>query len=89
MGTKFTYKVETIIGLTALLAAILGFLLMILIGLPKANEVEQKAQVLREIPRDFFSSEITQQIRQLDVPQGVPVEVNPNNIGRTNVFERF
>jgi len=89
MGTKFTQKVETVIGLTVLMAAILGFILLILTSLPKAQEVEQRARVLKEIPRDFFSSEITQKIRQLDVPQGVPVEVNPGNIGRANVFESF
>jgi len=91
MPSRFTERFETILGVGLLLVAVLGFILMILLSLPRADEVKNKAKILREIPQDLFSSSnpINQQINELKVPGGVPVSVDPGTLGRSNVFENF
>lgn len=84
-------KIEGYIGLALLLLTILGFLLSLLMGLPKDAKVNVQANPLRVIPRDFFSAdnEVTQKVKQLNVPSGVPVTVDPSTLGRGSVFDRY
>jgi len=91
MRSQFSDRFETFLGIGLLLVAVLGFILMIILNLPRADEVNQRAKLLKEIPEDLFSGSnpVNQQIQSLNVPNGVPVEVDPNNLGRSNVFENF
>lgn len=84
-------RLQTYIGIGLLVVAILAFFLTLLTSLPKPDQVSATAKPLREIPQDLFSSDnpITQEINKLNVPTNVPVAVDPNTIGRPNVFENF
>jgi hypothetical protein len=84
-------KLESVIGVGLLLLAVIGFLLSVILGLPNREEVNANAQPLPEIPRDLFSSdnELTNSVRALTKPSGVPVVVDPSTVGRSNVFESF
>lgn len=84
-------KLESVIGVGLLLIAVVGFLLSVILSLPKKDEVNKIANPLPEIPRDLFSSDnqLTNSVRLLNKPNGVPVVVNPSTIGRSNVFESF
>lgn len=89
--TDTNSKLETVIGVALLLAAVLGFLLMIVLQLPKDEAVQAQARPLPILPRDFFSAEneVTEQVKKLTVPSGVPVTVDQGKLGRSNVFEGF
>lgn len=90
MGTKYTNKIQMLIGLALLILAVLGFILSLVANLPKGDEVTLQAQPLEVLPRDFFSgNETTEAIRKLNVPNGVPVNLDANNLGRSNVFETY
>jgi len=91
MRGQFFHQIQTFIGIGLLLLAILGFVLMILLQLPKADMVKQQANILTKVPEDLFSDSnaVNQQIRSLKVPSGVPVSPEQVNIGRSNVFESF
>ena len=80
---------ETYIGVALLLITVLGFLFLILTSLPTGKQVAEVANPLPPIPRDLFSSDnkLNQAIRALHSPSGVPVTVNPGELGRGNVFE--
>jgi hypothetical protein len=84
-------RLETFIGIGLLLVAVLGFIFSLITGLPNQDQVKAQAKPIPEIPRDFFSSDnpVANKIRELNVPAGVPVTVDPGNLGRTNVFENF
>ncbi|MEX0594542.1 MAG: hypothetical protein WD157_00350 [Patescibacteria group bacterium] len=85
------FKFESMIGIGLLVIAILGFILSVILSLPKSEQVQGRAQTLPEIPRDLFSSdnELTQQIRRLVSPSNIPVKAKQSNLGRKNVFENF
>jgi len=84
-------RIEGLIGLGLLIITILGFLLMLVLALPKQSQVSRVAKPLSTIPRDFFSSDnpVTGGVKKLTVPAGLPVEVNENSVGRNNVFDRY
>lgn len=84
-------KLDTIIGVGLLVVAVLGFLISVIVQLPKKEQIEQIAQPLPIIPSNMFSSdnELTKAVRSLSKPNGVPVTVDPSTIGRSNVFENF
>ncbi len=83
-------RLQTFIGLALLVIAVLGFIVSLITNLPKSDEVASKAQPLDVLPRDFFSgNSVTEEVRKLSVPNGVPVNLDANNLGRSNVFERF
>lgn len=84
-------RLQTYIGVGLLVVAILAFFLTLLGSLPKAEQVSATARPLRDIPQNLFSSDnpVTQEINKLTVPSNVPVGVDPNTIGRPNVFENF
>jgi hypothetical protein len=78
------------IGLALLVLAVLGFILSLVTNLPKSADVAAQAQPLEVLPRDFFSgNQTTEEIRKLNVPNGVPVNLDANNLGRSNVFESY
>lgn len=85
------FKIESLIGISLLVIAIFGFILSLIMALPKAEQVDSRAQPLEEIPRNLFSedNELTQQIQQLASPPNIPVRVGPEELGRVNVFENF
>ncbi|MEK7202519.1 MAG: hypothetical protein AAB669_03280 [Patescibacteria group bacterium] len=89
MRGRFTGRLETYIGIAMLLIAVLGFLFSILTSLPTDKQVGEVAKPLPEIPRDLFSSsnELNIAIQGLHSPGGVPVTVNPSELGRSNIFE--
>lgn len=89
MRPRFTARLETYIGISLLLIAVIGFLFAILTSLPSEREVNQVAKPLRQIPRDLFSSdnELNKMIQTLHSPDGVPITINPSDLGRSNVFE--
>lgn len=89
MHKQFTGRLETYIGIAMLLIAVLGFLFSILTSLPTDKQVKEVAKPLPEIPRDLFSSsnELNKTIQGLHSPSGVPVTVNPSELGRSNIFE--
>lgn len=84
-------KLDTIIGVGLLIITVLGFLISVIVQLPKKEQIDQVAQPLPTIPANMFSSdnELTKAVRALSKPNGVPVIVDPSTIGRTNVFENF
>ncbi len=84
-------RLQTYIGVGLLVVAILAFFLTLLSSLPKTPEITAEAKPLREIPSDLFSSDhpVTKKINALSVPSNVPVGVDPNSIGRANVFENY
>jgi len=83
-------RLQTFISLALLIIAVLGFIVSLVSNLPKDAEVTAKAAPLEVLPRDFFSGNaVTEQVRKLAVPNGVPVNLDASNLGRSNVFERF
>jgi len=90
MGIHYTGRIQTFIGLAVLLLAVLGFIVSLVANLPRQEEVARQAQPLDILPRDFFSGNaVTEQVRKLNVPNGVPVNLDAGNLGRSNVFERY
>lgn len=90
MGSTYANRIQTFIGLALLLITVLGFVLSLVLQLPKQNVVAERAQTLDIIPRDFFSTNATtEEIRKLSIPNGVPVNLDSNNLGRSNVFESY
>lgn len=90
MAAPSANRLQTFIGLVLLIIAVLGFILSLVLGLPRAEEVQTRANALEVIPREFFSTDpVTQEVRKLNVPNGVPVTLDAGNIGRSNVFEGF
>jgi len=91
MRSQSTNRLETYIGIALLLIAVLSFVFMLLTSLPNAKQVGESSKPLPEIPRDLFSSsnELNNAIKSLHTPDGVPVTVNPGNLGRSNVFENY
>ena len=89
MRHGFTNRVETYVGIALILVVIIGFVFSVLTSLPTSTKVNQQAVVLKEIPRDLFSSqnEVNKLISGLNTPAGVPVTVDPNTLGRANVFQ--
>ena len=89
MRGRFTSRLETYIGIAMLLIAVLGFLFSILTSLPSEKEVSKVAHPLPEIPRTLFSSsnELNKMVQELHSPGGVPVTINPTELGRSNIFE--
>lgn len=84
------HRLQSFIGLAVLVIAVLGFVVLLVTNLPKDDEVAARAEPLEVLPRDFFSGNaVTEQVRKLTVPNGVPVNLDANNLGRTNVFERY
>jgi hypothetical protein len=90
MGTKYAAKVQTLIGLALLAIAVLGFVVSLIVSLPRQDDIAARAQPLEELPRDFFSDNpTTSAVRDLKIPGGVPVDLDANNLGRPNVFESY
>lgn len=89
MRGRFTSRLETYIGIALLLIAVLGFVFSILTSLPSEKQVNEVANPLPEIPRDLFSSSnaLNKTIQDLHSPGGVPVTVDPTQVGRSNIFE--
>ncbi len=84
------HRLQTMIGLSLLIISVLGFVVMLITNLPKDSDVSAQAEPLKVLPRDFFSDNaITQEIKKLTVPTGVPVNLDANSVGRSNVFERY
>ncbi len=91
MSKHSNNRLETYIGISLLLIAVLGFIFLILTSLPNAKQVGQVARPLPKIPRDLFSSsnELNKTIQSLRSPRGVPVTISPTELGRGNVFENL
>ncbi len=90
MAAPNSHRLQTFIGLSLLFVAVLGFILLLVLQLPKEDQVNQRAKRLQVIPRDFFSNNpTTEAIRRLNVPNGVPVNLDEANLGRSNVFESY
>lgn len=90
MGSHYAHRVQTLIGLALLLIAVLGFIVSLVTHLPKKTDIAAMAKPLEVLPRDFFSGNaVTEEVRKLTVPNGVPVNLDANNLGRSNVFERY
>lgn len=85
------FKFESVIGIGLVTLAILGFILTFILSLPKSEAVNSRAQTLPPIPNNLFASDnpLTQKVRSLLSPPGVPVTPDPANLGRGNVFENF
>ncbi len=85
------FKFESLIGIGLLTLAILGFILTLVLNLPKGDVVSGRAQTLPKVPTNLFASdnELTQKVQALITPPGVPVTADPANLGRGNVFENF
>lgn len=85
------FKFESILGMGLLTLAILGFILSVILSLPKDEQVIGRAETLPSIPGDLFSkdNELTQAIQSLTIPTNIPVKPNQANIGRGNVFESY
>jgi hypothetical protein len=84
------HRLQSMVGLALLVIAVLGFIVSLVTNLPKDTEVAAQAQPLQVLPRDFFSGNaVAEQVRKLSVPNGVPVNLDANNLGRSNVFERY
>ena len=85
------FKFESFIGIGILTLAILGFILTVILSLPKTEQVSSRAETLKPIPSDLFSSdnEVTKKIKALIVPTNIPVKANEANLGRGNVFENY
>ena len=85
------FKFESMLGMGILTLAVLGFILSVILSLPKDNQVAGRAETLPEIPSNLFSSdnELTKEIRSLVVPSNIPVKPNQANLGRGNVFEGY
>lgn len=85
------FKFESMLGVGLLTIAVLGFILSVILSLPKSDQVAGRAETLSVIPGDLFSSdnELTKTIRSLVVPSNIPVRPNQSNIGRANVFESY
>ena len=88
MHSRFTSRLETYIGVALLLIAVLGFVFSVLANLPRDEQVKSIAKPLKEIPRDLFSSqnELNKMIGGLNTPSGVPVTVDPTQLGKNNAF---
>lgn len=88
MPSRFTNRLETYIGIALLLIAVLGFVFSVLVSLPRDEQVKSVAKPLKEIPRDLFSSqnELNKMIGGLSTPGGVPVTVDPTQLGKNNAF---
>jgi len=84
-------KFESLIGVSLLALAIVGFILIVILNLPKSDQVQGRAQTLPEIPGDLFSpgNEFTNQIKSLSSPKNIPVSASQSDLGRKNVFENF
>lgn len=83
-------RLQTFIGLALLIISVLGFIVALVSNLPKDEDVAARSTPLEVLPRDFFSGNATTEaVRKLSVPSGVPVNLDANNLGRSNVFERF
>ncbi|HSX42144.1 MAG TPA: hypothetical protein VLE93_02215 [Candidatus Saccharimonadales bacterium] len=84
-------KIETWIGIGLLIIVIVAFILELIFSLPKGAAVTAKARVVPTIPRDLFASTnpLNKQVSQLNVPSNVPVNVQPSEVGRDNVFAGF
>lgn len=84
-------RLQTFIGIGLVAVAILAFFLTLLSSLPKEAAINAQAKPLTQIPENLFSSDnpTTKKINALTVPSNVPVAVDPNSIGRPNVFENF
>lgn len=90
MAAPNSQRLQTLIGLSLLFIAVVGFILTLVLQLPKEEQVNQRAKTLDVIPRDFFSNNpTTETIRGLNVPNGVPVNLDAGNLGRSNVFESY
>ena len=85
------FKFESMLGAGLLTIAVLGFILSIILSLPKSDQVSSRADTLPVIPGNLFSddNELTKTIRSLVVPSNIPVKPNQSNIGRVNVFESY
>ena len=88
MKNNFMHKVQTIIGIGLLLLTILGFILMVLLNLPKDDAVKSKAKLLKSDPELFSSTDATnQKIKSLKVPSNIPVTIDQASLGRADVFQ--
>lgn len=85
------FKFESILGMGLLTLAILGFILSVILSLPKDDKVAGRAETLPSIPDNLFSkdNQLTKDIQSLTVPTNIPVKPNQANIGRVNVFESY
>jgi len=92
MKNEVFSKTETVVGVFVLLAVVLGFILSVVLALPKSAEVERLAAPIKkeEIDKNFFTdkNEVTQKLNQLKAPAGVPVIIDPANLGRGNAFQK-
>lgn len=87
---SFTQKIETLLGILALVGVIAGFLLLVFLGLPKQADIDKSAHKIPLLPETFFTNNtITKQIGELSVPAGIPVTTDPNIVGRDNAFKKF
>ncbi|MEK7548599.1 MAG: hypothetical protein AAB499_01720 [Patescibacteria group bacterium] len=91
MNARLIAKIELIVGAVLTLSAIVGFLFIVVLNLPRASQVAENSRPLPKIPEKFFSPEnpVMAKIGQLVVPSGVPVKVEPGNLGRENVFKNY
>jgi hypothetical protein len=84
-------KLQSILGLGLTIIVVLAFVLMVVLNLPNKDKIDQTAKPIQNLPTDFLSdsSPLMRKIKGLNVPAGVPVDVNSGNVGRTNIFESF
>lgn len=85
------FKFESMLGMGLLTIAILGFILSVILSLPKSDQVAGRAETLPPIPDNLFSkdNELTKTIQSLAVPTNIPVKPKQANIGRGNVFKSY
>lgn len=90
MTTDNLKRLQTLAGVSLLLIVVLGFLLMIVLGLPRESAVSQEAKPLNNMPRDLFTTNAaTTKIKSLNIPANLPVVVKPDELGRSNVFSQY
>lgn len=85
-------KAETIIGMSLLVLAVLGFILSVTLALPRNDAaVNAIAKPIPTISDNFFTdaNPITKQLNALTKPPGIPVTVDPSNLSRPNAFQKY
>lgn len=84
-------KITLYVGLIIVIFTVLGFIFLVIRELPTDQEISSTAKPLQNLPSNFFQPDfpLNSQIRELNVPGGVPVQLNQQNLGRSNVFLNF
>ena len=85
-----TQKIETIVGVSALLAVVIIFLVFLFNSLPKDAQVNAVAKPIPPLSEDIFKpNDLSNKIGDLSVPSGLPITISPSNLGRDNAFKKL